>query len=66
MTRVAEFENTLNISKHKFTQLQEEMDGLKQSQSILDLCETVKGRMAEVLLSLNRAGNLKTKLDQFK
>ena len=58
---MTDFLNNLEMSLHKFGYVEQEIENIRQHQSMLDFCENVCNRQIETQLCLHRVGRLITK-----
>ena len=55
---MTDFLNNLEMSLHKLGFIEQDIENIRQNQSLLDFCETVCNRESETQLSLHRANRL--------
>ena len=55
---MTDFLNNLEMSLHKLSIVEQEIENIRQNQSMLDFCETVCNRRMETKLCLHRANRL--------
>ena len=63
---IGDFLNNMEIGLHKLSQLEQEIESIRQNQSMLDFCENVCNRLVETKFCLHRLNRLiiKSKLLQ--